>query len=106
MTSLGPSSGGAFSFWNESANCFATVPTVTRSCSPCVQGPAFFSRKAGPFSTQRGSKLETIQGDQTVKVAFTPAQFYLFPHVAACPPGRVHRAVLSEAECRLSATTC
>ena len=46
--------------------------------------------------TQRGSKLETIQGDLwRVKVAFTPAQFYLFLHVAAYPPGRVHRAVPS-----------
>src|SRR5262249_36575587 len=29
------------------------------------------------------------------KVAITPAQFYLFPHRAAYPPGRVHRAVPS-----------
>ena len=71
------------------ANCFAAEPTLPRACSLCVQGPALFSRKAGPFSTQRGSKLETIQGDLwRVKVAFTPAQFYLFAHVAAYPSGR------------------
>src|SRR5262249_11707791 len=53
---------------------------------------------SGLSTTQQGGSVmtKTILAKKAgldSKVAITPAQFYLSPHLAAYPPRRVHRAV-------------
>jgi ATP-dependent DNA ligase len=45
---------------------------------------------------RRRDQLTKAPDYGAVLVATTVAQFYLSPHVAAYPPGRVHRAVPSD----------
>src|SRR5262249_60162721 len=54
-----------------------------------VSCPAAVSSRPPPLATPRPRPTD----ERSDLVAITPAQFYLFPHVAAYLPGRVHRAV-------------
>src|SRR5262249_48590445 len=54
-----------------------------------VSSPAAVSSRPPPLATPRPRPTD----ERSDLVAITPAQFYLFPHVAAYLPGRVHRAV-------------